>query len=111
MILLSQHATPEGTRWAAQGYYLPEGFNLNLLLTIQRVGIMPLLRVLPGTEPADGLLLAPTEADQEVWAAGVTYTRSRDARKTESAVGDIYQKVYEAERPELFFNRGETHNV
>jgi 2-dehydro-3-deoxy-D-arabinonate dehydratase len=37
-----------------------------------------------------------------VWASGVTYLRSRDARKAESAVGDVYQKVYEAERPELF---------
>ena len=35
-------------------------------------------------------------------AAGVTYLRSRDARKEESAVADMYQKVYEAERPEIF---------
>lgn len=44
--------------------------------------------------------------NQEVWAAGVTYLRSRDARMEESQKGggaDFYQKVYEAERPELFF--------
>jgi len=44
--------------------------------------------------------------DQEVWAAGVTYFRSRTARmeEAESAGGDIfYDKVYEAPRPELFF--------
>src|SRR6516164_9793445 len=43
---------------------------------------------------------------QEVWAAGVTYLRSRDARMEESkATGgaDFYDKVYMAERPELFF--------
>jgi 2-dehydro-3-deoxy-D-arabinonate dehydratase len=103
MILLSQHETLSGPRWAVQGYYLPEAFNLSLLMTIQRLGINTLLRTLPGTEPADGPLLPPIESDQEVWASGVTYLRSRDARKVESTVGDIYQKVYEAERPELFF--------
>lgn len=44
--------------------------------------------------------------DQEVWAAGVTYYRSRTARmeEAESAGGDIfYDKVYDADRPELFF--------
>lgn len=43
---------------------------------------------------------------QEVWASGVTYLRSRDARmeeSKESGAADVYQKVYEAERPELFF--------
>lgn len=48
----------------------------------------------------------PPIGQQEVWAAGVTYRRSRDARMEESQSGggsDFYQKVYEAERPELFF--------
>ncbi len=103
MILLTQHAVPGGARWAVQGYYLPEGFNLSLLLTIQRAGIGPLLRTLPGTERAEHPLLAPIENDQEVWACGVTYLRSRDARKAESQVGDVYQMVYEAQRPEIFF--------
>ena len=43
---------------------------------------------------------------QEVWAAGVTYFRSRDARMEESksaGSGDFYDRVYRAERPELFF--------
>lgn len=49
--------------------------------------------------------LAPI-GSQEVWAAGVTYLRSRDARmeeSKESGAADVYQKVYEADRPELFF--------
>lgn len=40
---------------------------------------------------------------QEVWAAGVTYAWSREARVREAASKEIYIKVYEAERPELFF--------
>lgn len=40
---------------------------------------------------------------QEVWAAGVTYAWSREARVREAQTKDVYIKVYEAERPELFF--------
>lgn len=50
--------------------------------------------------------LLPPIGSQEVWAAGVTYLRSRDARMEESKSSggaDFYDKVYEAERPELFF--------
>jgi 2-dehydro-3-deoxy-D-arabinonate dehydratase len=48
-------------------------------------------------------LLAPIDGDTEVWAAGVTYKRSEEARVEESATPDIYSRVYRAERPELFF--------
>jgi 2-dehydro-3-deoxy-D-arabinonate dehydratase len=57
----------------------------------------------PGT--GGNTLIAPIE-DQEVWAAGVTYFRSRTARMEESQVGggmSFYDRVYTAERPELFF--------
>ncbi len=48
-------------------------------------------------------LLAPVE-EQEVWAAGVTYIRSREARERESVgAARFYDLVYSAERPELFF--------
>lgn len=50
-------------------------------------------------------VLAPIES-QEIWAAGVTYLRSRTARMEESATaggGDFYDRVYHADRPELFF--------
>jgi 2-dehydro-3-deoxy-D-arabinonate dehydratase len=63
---------------------------------------------LSAPEAADLLeqdLLAPI-GSQEVWAAGVTYLRSRDARMEESkdsGGASFYDKVYEAERPELFF--------
>jgi 2-dehydro-3-deoxy-D-arabinonate dehydratase len=62
-----------------------------------------------GTNPTgdfvDAQILAPIGA-QEIWAAGVTYYRSRDARMAESkdaGGGDFYDRVYAAERPELFF--------
>src|SRR5437899_2093061 len=50
--------------------------------------------------PAPYELLLPVEPP-EVWCAGVTYERSRDARLEESG-SDVYALVYDAERPELF---------
>jgi 2-dehydro-3-deoxy-D-arabinonate dehydratase len=53
--------------------------------------------------PLDRCPLAPV-VSQEVWAAGVTYYRSRSARMEESdAAADCYDRVYDADRPELFF--------
>lgn len=64
----------------------------------------------PAPSPAD--LLAPV-GSQEIWAAGVTYFRSRDARMEESkdaGGGTFYDRVYHAERPELFF-KATAHRV
>lgn len=47
-------------------------------------------------------LLPPVDL-QEIWAAGVTYRRSREAREEESRGSGIYDRVYDAERPEIFF--------
>ena len=60
-----------------------------------------------GAQDVDALpqVLAPIES-QEVWAAGVTYFRSRTARMEESkdaGGGNFYDRVYSADRPELFF--------
>jgi 2-dehydro-3-deoxy-D-arabinonate dehydratase len=58
-------------------------------------------------------LIAPIE-HQEVWAAGVTYFRSRGARMEESkdaGGGDFYDRVYSAERPELFFKSTASRTV
>jgi 2-dehydro-3-deoxy-D-arabinonate dehydratase len=52
------------------------------------------------------LVFDPPIHGQEVWAAGVTYQRSKEARMEESkdaGGGDFYDKVYDADRPELFF--------
>jgi 2-dehydro-3-deoxy-D-arabinonate dehydratase len=58
-----------------------------------------------GTTAGEWKLAAPLQS-QEVWAAGVTYLRSRTARMEESkdaGAGSFYDRVYEADRPELFF--------
>ena len=71
------------------------------------------LQGISGNEiPAPGAVLPPIE-QQEVWAAGVTYFRSRTARMEESKSaggGDFYDRVYSAERPELFF-KATAHRV
>ena len=60
-------------------------------------------RTASATTSISGELAPPIAAEIELWGAGVTYLRSRDARKEESGVPDVYQRVYEADRPELFF--------
>lgn len=55
-------------------------------------------------------LLKPTD-DQEIWAAGVTYERSRVAREEESAGSGIYDRVYTAPRPEIFFKATPSRTV
>ena len=48
-------------------------------------------------------LIAPIDPHQEVWACGVTYLRSKVGRMEESEIPDLYSRVYEAERPEIFY--------
>jgi len=68
-----------------------------------------LASVIASAAPAADFSSAKIEApigNQEVWAAGVTYYRSRSARMAEAkdaGGGDFYDRVYSAERPELFF--------
>jgi 2-dehydro-3-deoxy-D-arabinonate dehydratase len=99
---------------------LLEDGHVRLLETDALVGIRTLADVLHSDNPAslarslidenaptvplhDATLLAPLDR-QEVWAAGVTYKRSREARERESAgAAQFYDLVYSAPRPELFF--------
>lgn len=106
------YKTPEGPLWIHQSnaYLLREEWDV---LINQSNLYQKLTRLAEKTEP----LLKTRQSDlikqahapignQEVWAAGVTYLRSRDARmeeSKESGAADVYQKVYEADRPELFF--------
>lgn len=102
-MFLSRHQTPSGPRWARDRHFLPQDLTLSLLLSLPGEALRSVLAALPVGEPVgDAPLLAPVEPLQEVWAAGVTYLRSRDARKVESTVADIYERVYDAERVELF---------
>jgi 2-dehydro-3-deoxy-D-arabinonate dehydratase len=67
----------------------------------------------PEKPPSADSILPPIE-HQEVWAAGVTYYRSRSARIEESESaggGDFYDRVYTAQRPELFFKSTASRTV
>jgi 2-dehydro-3-deoxy-D-arabinonate dehydratase len=100
---LTRHQAAEGARWALDDGLLPSRFDLEALLQLPRAAMSAFLRALPRSGAATGKLLPPLEPRQEVWAAGVTYQRSREAREAESSVKDVYARVYEAERPELFW--------
>jgi len=101
------YRTQQGVSYELDGvYYSMRGTSLNDLFTFdnlpsyltERAANMASLGTLDK-------LLAPVEG-QEVWASGVTYYRSRSARMEESKEaggGDFYDRVYTAERPELFF--------
>lgn len=103
---LTRHNTITGPRWAVDGKFLPAGVTLSGLLALPAAGLAGLISQLKTDESANGELLAPIDAAQEVWGSGVTYLRSRDARKAESKTSaDVYQQVYDAERPEIFFKQ------
>jgi 2-dehydro-3-deoxy-D-arabinonate dehydratase len=92
-------------------YFLSDESNWNTFINRPKL-FAAILREVDTLKPDPSLadliktsLLAPI-GDQEVWASGVTYLRSREARMEESkdaGGGDFYARVYEAERPELFF--------
>jgi 2-dehydro-3-deoxy-D-arabinonate dehydratase len=100
---LSRHEAAGGPRWALDGRYLPPDFTLRRLLAVGAAEVRGLIEEQPLGAAAEDPLLPPVEAEHEVWASGVTYLQSRDARETESADADAYERVYVAERPELFF--------
>jgi len=100
---LSRHATAHGSQWALDGNLLPPGVTLSALLALPAAAMHAALAALPAGDAVTADPLTPVEPTQEVWGSGVTYLRSRDARKAESTTADVYQKVYEAERPEIFF--------
>ena len=89
-------------------HYRLDGQTLDSLLSREDLPeFLPglLEKIVPSRDFAADALQAPIE-HQEVWAAGVTYFRSRGARMEESkdaGGGDFYDRVYSAERPELFF--------
>ncbi|ALG15673.1 fumarylacetoacetate hydrolase [Kibdelosporangium phytohabitans] len=83
---------------------LPQGLLIADLLRVQ-VDVMRETLAQPGpVVPVDSVrLLTPMDGLMELWAAGVTYERSRDARVEETSEPTVYDRIYNAERPELFF--------
>lgn len=105
---LSLQATPEGwfARRGGEARRLPDAAGIDTLLTADDPFALADGWFAAGA-PAEppGATLAPV-GSQEVWASGVTYLRSRDARAVESreSGADVfYDRVYDADRPELFF--------
>jgi 2-dehydro-3-deoxy-D-arabinonate dehydratase len=99
---LTRHLYANRARWAADGRFLSHGFSLSLLA--QSRDPLGLVESCATDAPAEGAMLAPIEDGQELWAAGVTYLRSKAARAEESDIGArLYEHVYESDRPELFF--------
>jgi 2-dehydro-3-deoxy-D-arabinonate dehydratase len=78
------------------------GVSLDELLALSLDRIRELIDEAAAAEAPGGVPLAPI-GGQEVWAAGVTYQRSLAARAEEAVSADPYERVYSAERPELFF--------
>ena len=99
---LTRHQTTSGARWALNGEYLPTHINLDLLLELPGEALRGLLESVPNEGVAHEPFLPPLEPMHEVWAGGVTYLSSEQAREAESGEGDLYARVYVAERPELF---------
>jgi 2-dehydro-3-deoxy-D-arabinonate dehydratase len=101
------YRTTHGIVVEAKGsFHLLHGIGWNELLASP--DLLSIARSATAGEPITlnpATILAPI-LDQEVWAAGVTYYRSRDARIAESREtggSSFYDRVYAAERPELFF--------
>ena len=101
-MFLSRVRASEGIRLQLGGDLLPAETTLSGLLRLSHAELLSELDGL-SKAPGTGELLCPAEPNHEIWASGVTYLRSRDARKLESKDADVYERVYDAERPELFF--------
>jgi 2-dehydro-3-deoxy-D-arabinonate dehydratase len=104
-MILTLRMTLDGPVWALDGRALNRGLSLVRMLQFPKDYLLQLLLDTPGKgEDLSGdPILPPVGESHEVWAAGVTYLRSKVEREAESIVADVYAKVYEAERPELFF--------
>ncbi len=93
----------------ADNYYLVPCATWDLFINDDN--LFTKMELLTQTLPAEGAelissLLPPIGESQELWACGVTYLKSKVGRQEESKAaggGDFYAKVYEAERPEVFF--------
>src|SRR5436190_5395439 len=97
----------EASRWAVRGdagWAWLDGTLADLLampLDETRAMVTAAADKATGDSLGDGPL--PPVDRQEVWAAGVTYQRSREGRREESGHASVYDGVYASERPEIFF--------
>lgn len=104
---VSVYSTPEGlVAQKAEDFFALNSATWDALFTAQNPAAWLATQIASAKPiPAPTAFLAPI-GSQEVWAAGVTYLRSRDARMEESkdaGGGTFYDRVYAADRPEIFF--------
>ena len=102
-MILAKYRCGDGERWALDDTLLSPDFDFKQFCGMHAAEVRPYLTSRQTSEQAVGQALPPIEHDQEVWACGVTYARSRDAREAETDIKNVYDLVYEAKRPELFF--------
>jgi 2-dehydro-3-deoxy-D-arabinonate dehydratase len=113
--MIRLHATTSGLVLEHSGRFVRPAtdFSIDSLFTAEDPVAFAAAAFANGSQcDAPGALVAPI-ASQEVWAAGVTYLRSKSARMAESkdaGGGTFYDRVYEADRPELFF-KGNAHRT
>ncbi len=105
--MITVYRTTAGVVFQENGRWLrSEGLSIDALFeAAQPLDSLAQFNAVPASEPSPGDILPPL-VSQEVWAAGVTYLRSRDARMEESessGANRLYDLVYEAPRPEIFF--------
>src|SRR5271165_2388261 len=102
---------PDGEREPRVGVEDAGGIRDIGVPTVGELLSLPLARIRGLAEEArrgplvarEAISLPPIDGRTEVWAAGVTYRRSRQARMEESLTADVYERVYNSQRPELFF--------
>ncbi|HVU24994.1 MAG TPA: fumarylacetoacetate hydrolase family protein [Opitutus sp.] len=104
------HSTTAGIIFESDGKFFRDALNLTFDVVFAATDPHALVaaalsKAVPCSAPDPATLRAPLES-QEIWAAGVTYLRSKAARMEEAKSaggGDFYDRVYAAPRPELFF--------
>ena len=112
--MIKIHSTHTGllAEIAGEFHWLAADFQLDSLFTAADPAALVRSVIVAAAAPPLGPS-GPLIQSQEVWAAGVTYLRSRSARMEEAAASggsSFYDKVYEADRPELFF-KATAHRV
>jgi 2-dehydro-3-deoxy-D-arabinonate dehydratase len=85
------------------GDFFSISHSLSVLLSMDMNEARSIIEAASTSVKAPTQLIAPIDSHQEVWACGVTYLRSKVGRMEESEIPDLYSRVYDAERPEIFY--------
>jgi 2-dehydro-3-deoxy-D-arabinonate dehydratase len=85
------------------GEFFSINHSLSDLLSMGMQEARSIIEAASSSVKAPSHLVAPIDSHQEVWACGVTYLRSKVGRMEESEIPDLYSRVYDADRPEIFY--------